>query len=413
MKHQPQPPGALGRLLAVTPEQFAREHWGVSPLLSRRGERAASDDFADLFSPAAVDELITTRGLRTPFLRLARGGSTLPDRTFTSGGGVGAGIGDQVSDDRVRAQFADGATIVLQGLHRTWEPLLAFSQRLAAELGHPVQVNAYVTPPQNQGFSDHYDVHDVFVLQVHGAKEWRVRPPVLDAPLRDQPWGDRADEVGRAATGPPALVATLEPGDCLYLPRGFLHAATALGDVSIHLTIGVHPWTRHHVAEAGLDAVRRGLADLPEVRASLPLGVDVSDPDALADHLDVVVAALHAAVDALSPADLAAALQARARSGQRPEPVGPLAGADAARHLGPEATLTLRAYLLATLEPSGDGVLVRSRAGRLTAPAASRPALERLLAGDAVVVGDLLPDAEASVALARRLVIEGVVITAG
>ena len=76
-------------------------------------------------------------------------------------------------------------------LHRTWAPIRDLSQDLAAELGHPVQVNAYVTPPQNQGFADHYDIHDVFVLQVHGEKRWALREPVHEAPLRDQPWADR------------------------------------------------------------------------------------------------------------------------------------------------------------------------------------------------------------------------------
>ena len=37
-----------------------------------------------------------------------------------------------------------------------------------------MQANAYITPPQNQGFSHHYDVHDVFVLQLAGEKEWTI-----------------------------------------------------------------------------------------------------------------------------------------------------------------------------------------------------------------------------------------------
>ena len=61
----------------------------------------------------------------------------------------------------------------------------------------PRQVNAYVTPAQNTGFSDHYDVHDVFVLQVAGEKRWRIREPVHPSPLRDQPWTDRRSESSR------------------------------------------------------------------------------------------------------------------------------------------------------------------------------------------------------------------------
>ena len=191
---------ALARLVA-RPDELARDAWGRRALLSRAAELPLP--FDDLFGQDAVDDLVSEHGLRTPFVRVARAGSTLPDRDFTAGGGVGAAIGDQVSDDRLLRLFADGATLVLQGLHRTHPPVLRFAQRLAAELGHPVQVNAYVTPPQNQGFSDHYDVHDVFVLQIHGSKRWVVHDPVHEAPLRDQPV-DRPARRGRgccAGTG--------------------------------------------------------------------------------------------------------------------------------------------------------------------------------------------------------------------
>ena len=40
----------------------------------------------------------------------------------------------------------DGHTVVLQGLHRLWPPLIDFAGALTTDLGHPVQVNAYVTP---------------------------------------------------------------------------------------------------------------------------------------------------------------------------------------------------------------------------------------------------------------------------
>ena len=97
-----------------------------------------------------------------------------------------------MSSDAVLRLFADGSTVVLQGLHRLWPPLIEFADQLAADLGHPTQVNAYITPPSSRGFSPHYDVHDVFVLQVAGEKHWRIHEPVLPDPLRTQPWTDRA-----------------------------------------------------------------------------------------------------------------------------------------------------------------------------------------------------------------------------
>ncbi|MGV7858540.1 JmjC domain-containing protein, partial [Mycobacterium kansasii] len=83
-----------------------------------------------------------------------------------------------VDSAKVLAEFASGATIVLQGLHRLWPPMIDFVRSMVDDLGHPVQANAYVTPPGSRGFDAHYDVHDVFILQVSGEKHWTVHPPV-------------------------------------------------------------------------------------------------------------------------------------------------------------------------------------------------------------------------------------------
>ena len=166
--------------------------------------RSASDGFADLFSLAAVDELLSRRGLRTPFLRVAKDGQVVPPARFTAPGPAGATIADQVDADKLVGLYADGSTLVLQGLHQVWPPIADLTSQLAAELGHPVQVNAYVTPPQSQGFSAHYDTHDVFVLQVAGSKRWQIWQPVLDRPTADQPWNDRATDVRARAAEQPA-----------------------------------------------------------------------------------------------------------------------------------------------------------------------------------------------------------------
>ena len=188
---------ALGRVSARDTSVFAAEYWGRRPLLSRGAE--LPEDFADLFSAAAVDDLTSSRGLRSPFLRMAKDGDVIAPDRYTRGGGAGATVPDQVADDRVLALMGEGATLVLQALHRTWPPLVHFGSQLSTELGHPVQINAYVTPPQNQGFAPHYDVHDVFVLQIAGRKHWRIHEPVFTDPLPEHNWEKRRDEV---ASGP-------------------------------------------------------------------------------------------------------------------------------------------------------------------------------------------------------------------
>src|SRR5215216_4536568 len=344
---------ALARLVAVERDKFAAEYWGQEPLLSSAADLPGG--FSELLDAKAIDELVSKRGLRTPFLRVAKNGTTLADRAFTASGGVGAGIADQVSDDRLVRLFADGSTLVLQALHRVWPPILDFCQKLAAEMGHPVQANAYVTPPQNQGFSAHYDVHDVFVLQIEGEKRWRISRPVLESPLRDQPWSDRQAQVEEAAQEPPLLEASLRPGDCLYLPRGYLHAATALGGVSTHLTLGVHVWTRYALAEQLMHQALQTLANNPTVRGSLRLGLHVAEPATMRPDIELVTAALADAVRHADLDQLAEAFTRSARSNQLHDANG----------LTTDSRIMLRQHLLASVEHSGADILLRSRAGEM------------------------------------------------
>ena len=396
--------------MGVDPEIFATAYWSRRPLLTSAHELGR--DFSDLLTLADVDELLSVRGLRTPFLRIAQDGAVVEPRRFTGSGGAGAEVADQVSSDSVLRLFSEGSTVVLQGLHRLWPPLIAFADALAAELGHPTQVNAYITPPSARGFSPHYDVHDVFVLQVAGEKHWTIHEPVLPDPLRSQPWGDRAEAVTARAQEAPVIDAVLRPGDALYLPRGYLHSAVALGEISAHLTIGVHNVTRWGAVESALDLVRTLATDDPSLRASLPLGVDLSAPGTTAEDVAAVLAGLHAALDRVDPAAVADRLRSRTWAQVRPEPVAPLAQATAAAALTTDTVLRVRPRLRLQLceAVGGEVVLVAGRQHR-TFPATHRPALADLLAAGELKVGDLpgLPTAE-QCELARRLVVEAVAV---
>jgi hypothetical protein len=357
-----------------------------------------------------VDELLSRRGLRTPFLRIAKDGDVVDPKRFTGSGGAGAEIADQVSSDAVLRLFADGSTVVLQGLHRLWPPLIEFADQLAADLGHPTQVNAYVTPPSSRGFSAHYDVHDVFVLQVAGEKHWTIHEPVLPDPLRTQPWTDRRAEVAAAAEREPVIDAVLRPGDALYLPRGYLHSATALGEISAHLTVGVHSVTRWAAAESALDLVRTLAAEDPELRGSLPLGLDLADPDTVRDDVAAVVAGLQDWLARVDPAQVADRLRSRTWAQVQPEPVAPLAQSAAAAALGDETVLRLRRRLRCALRDAEDG-RVTLVAGRRTHsfPGEVRAALTAFLAAGELKVGDLPGlDTADRITLARRLVTEAV-----
>lgn len=338
---------------------------------------------------------------------MAKEGRVLAADRFTRGGGAGATIADQAADDKILAELADGATLVLQALHRSWPPLVEFGSRLADDLGHPVQINAYITPPQNQGFAPHYDVHDVFVLQVAGRKRWVMHEPVVQAPLDNQPWDKRKDLVEARATEEPVIDTVLEPGDALYLPRGTIHAASALGETSIHLTVGVHPLTRYLLVKHLLDAVQ----DEPALRASLPVGVDLSDPDVLAPELAETLELLRVTLAALPVSGAASYVGTNLMRRTRPVAVGPLAQLAAAADLAPDTALRLRTGLRLRQQSDGDGVALVLLDRTVTLPVAAAEAVKTILSGLAFTPGSLPGlDGDDQLTVSRRLLREGILV---
>ena len=393
---------ALGRLTAIPWSEFARDHWGERPLLTR--SRAGFDD---LFSASAVDDLVADRALRTPFVRMAAEGAVLAPSLFSGSGGYGAEVGDQLDSAEVLEQFAGGATLVLQGLHRTWAPIARFTRDLVADLGHPAQVNAYITPASSRGFDPHYDTHDVFVIQIAGAKHWTIHEPVHRHPLAVQPWTDHRDAVAERAQTEPIIDAVFDAGDVLYLPRGWIHSAVAQGGTSIHLTIGVRAATRHDVlqhllARAGED---------PRLRAPLPLGVDYADPSSFAaDRAATATAAQEILQAAMDDGMVGTALRRSFEDAVRPAPVRPLATVDAIAGLQALDAVGWRSALHARVEDDERVVRIVMRRKTVALPAEAATAVHSLRERDHAA--GALPglDAESSLVVSRRLLREGVLV---
>lgn len=400
----------LSRCIAVDPATFATEYWGRRPLLSPSG--ALPRDFADLLSADDVDELIAERGVRAPFIRLAKEGGVVAQDCYTGPAGFGAEMPDQVDSAKVLAQLAAGATIVLQGLHRLWPPLIDFVREAVDDLGHPVQANAYITPPGNRGFDFHYDVHDVFVLQTAGHKRWIVHEPVFAHPLPSQPWTRHREAIARRVTGTPVIDTVLSAGDALYLPRGWVHCAQAQDTTSIHLTVGVSPLTRLGVAKAVVDR----LADHEAFRESLPMGGDPTNRDDIIATVTKVMAELAETVreDAASlSAEAADTLTRRYADRTRPVAVRPLATLDAAATVD-AVTVRWRHGLVASLEDSGDQVALRLPDRTITFPASCADAVTALHRGLVARAGELPGlDAADGTVLLRRLLREAVVVPVG
>lgn len=412
---------ALSRLIPHPVAQFAGQYWGQRPLVTPGSE--LGEDFCDLFSLEAVDELVADRNIRTPFVRMAHDGNVLSPSRYTSGGGYGAEIGDQLDSAKVLTEFANGSTLVLQGLHRTWPAIAAFIRQLDADLGYPCQVNAYVTPASSRGFDPHYDVHDVFVIQIHGQKSWTIHEPVHRDPLPSQPWSDHRDAVAVQASGPAAIEHTFSPGDVLYLPRGWIHSATALGGTSIHLTIGIGARTRYDIVQH----VLARLADDENLRRSLPLGLantgqvadgqdadgqDAEGQDAMRASVEQALAEIATALARDDVVETAAAELAGILGAQsRPVPVRPLATIESAASLGADTLVAWRPGLTARLNTDDRGVHIVLRDKTISLPSEAAAAVRALVAGAPTPAGQLPGlDASSSLVVARRLIREAVLV---
>jgi bifunctional lysine-specific demethylase and histidyl-hydroxylase NO66 len=247
----------------------------------------------------------------------------------------------------------------------------------------------------------------VFVLQVAGEKQWRIHEPVQPDPLRTEPWTSHRAAVEARARQTPVIDEVLHPGDALYLPRGFVHAAEALGGISCHLTVGVRPLTRQWILE-GLVALVRDDAAL---RRSLPLGIDLAEPGAMEADVRATIEALLSRLPSVDTADLTARLAERAVAVSRPAPVAPLAQARALVGLDTDSVLVARRHLRHSVRETDDSLVVTLPDRTLTLPLGTSKAVRRVLEGTPLSVGELPGvDGDEALALARRLVREGVAV---
>jgi lysine-specific demethylase/histidyl-hydroxylase NO66 len=383
------PTGSALRRCVGDPERFVRDHWARAPLY-RPGD--GQDGFADLFGVADVDHVVAATSLRLPAFRMVKDGATLPAASYTKSGRVGSKPVDDLADPgKVYGLFAGGATIVLQSLHRYWLPLTRFCRDLELTLTHPVQVNAYVTPPSSRGLGLHADGHDVFVLQVHGRKRGEVHRP--------GPGGDPK------APGERLLDVTLEPGDCLYVPLGFPHAVWTEQSASAHLTVGVlsYKW-RELLRQAVL-----GVLDAPAFDGALPPGF-AGDPGAIAATVAEQLGEVRRRLDELEPGELAAAAASRFWSSRPPILTGQLQQLLALDAVSDATVVRRRAGSVCHLRHDGGGRPVLELGDRrLTFPGWVEPALCALLRQERFAVADLAGelDPESRLVLVRRLIREG------
>ncbi|KQW02931.1 cupin domain-containing protein [Rhizobacter sp. Root1221] len=244
-------------------QQFFQDHWEQRPLYLARDNGAHR--FDDLLGIQDMDRLLAEQVFRADECKVALDGQIVGAHTYMAPPGMrvmGRVATDHVDAGKLVQWFAKGATLVFSQLNHKWPSLQRLKQTLEQELVATVITNVFLSNRQAQGFSAHYDSHDVFVLQLHGSKTWSLRGSPIRLPLKSQAFGKSAVD-----PGPLTAEFTLHAGDVLYVPRGVFHEARTSDSLSLHLTLGVHPhlWV-DYLADLLQSAAQRSV----DLRQSVP-----------------------------------------------------------------------------------------------------------------------------------------------
>jgi ribosomal protein L16 Arg81 hydroxylase len=392
-------PFDLAALLApIAPDDFLRDTWEQEPLALHRDDPKY---YAGLFAPADVDAVIAFTRPRFTDPGAFRSGPPaartyvegwLPDRQL-----VPAEVYPDIAD--LRHLFARGKTVIIRSMQHRWPAVAALCRNLEAVFHAPVHTNLYLTPPASQGFEPHFDTHEVFALQVDGAKQWRLYGPAAHLPLAED-----KTSLPRARLGSPREVR-LEAGDLLYLPRGHAHEAFTTDSSSLHLTVGVNVYRWADLLQQALAEVTR--RD-PRFRETLPRGTVMGEalPTDVTQRFHELLAAL---AEAARPEDAARRLGDRFFGTLATLPGGafvPPAGAD---RLTLDTVLARRPGAVCRVLLDADGATIEFPGGRVTGPARIAPALRFIAQSQSFPVRNL-PDNlgdEGKVVLAGRLLREG------
>ncbi|CAN5570333.1 hypothetical protein BH24ACT26_BH24ACT26_10970 [soil metagenome] len=327
-------------------------------------------------------------------------GETLAPESYTKSARLQSRtVDDFIDPGRVLGHFAEGATIVFQALHRHWEPLSRFCRELELTFTHPVQVNVYLTPPSSRGLDVHYDTHDVFVLQVSGTKHWEVYGRALDLPLAHQRRRGKYPN-----PGVPQIDVELKPGDCLYVPRGFLHGAETNALESTHMTIGILSYTWMDVMKVAMEHA----SDEVFLRDALPTGFAYSPGDAADAARDKLSAFARWLAD-LDPEALTSRVAERFWSSRAPVLTGQLQQVLDLDTLGDESLVRRRRGTVWRMRVDPDEVVLVLGDRRVHLPARVAPALQHMFEREELEVIELSEhlDASGRRVLVRRLILEG------
>jgi len=225
----------LSLLGGLTPAQFMRRHWQKKPLLVRQ----AIAQFKPPVLRSELFALAAQEGVESRLVQFAKGAWKLRHGPF--------------SRRALPALQQPDWTLLVQGVDLHDDAVHALMQqfRFVPEARLDDLMISYAT--DGGGVGPHFDSYDVFLLQAHGRRRWRIGRQ-KDLALRD----DIPLKV--LAHFEPEEEFVLEPGDMLYLPPRYAHDGIAEGECMTY-SVGFRAPARAELAQELLVRLAEDAAD--------------------------------------------------------------------------------------------------------------------------------------------------------
>jgi len=213
----------------LTVDQFMTNHWHKKPCLLRQ----AIADFEPLCDLETIEEMASDEDIESRLISKQGHGWHLEKGPFEAL----PSLGDK--------QW----TVLIQGIDHHLPEAYDLLQRFRFLPDARLDDVMLSLASDQGGVGPHYDSYDVFLLQMHGKRKWRIGP-LHDATLMEN------TPLKILQNFQPTEEFVLEPGDMLYLPPNYGHDGTAQGTCTT-LSIGFRAPTKAEV----LSSMLRDLAD--------------------------------------------------------------------------------------------------------------------------------------------------------
>ena len=257
--------------------EFISEHRGKRPLYFP----GTPDRFASLLDIDSLNQALSTTILAMGTVRVRRpdGGQFPLDDISTP---------IDLNKDRraIRVQFLEdqlktGSTLTVEYCESFFQNVQAMCSTIAETMLARVYATLFLVYQPERPCGLHWDDRDMFICQVAGRKTWPVYKPHYANPFLDQ-----RRVTYRSPISELYQEFTLEPGDALYMPRGWLHNPAASEGSSMHVAFAIATPTGVDL----LDWIRSDLKDASaELRADLPIPLSAAEKHAHAAKLREII----------------------------------------------------------------------------------------------------------------------------